>query len=103
MELDEEKRLLVIALPSWDPQRRRSFLCGYELQINPVVLSLACLSSSSSLTLEAIFGSISIFVLLLVKSLVAGGFYIVYAKFDSFTFCKFKFFITYCTLPSLVS
>jgi hypothetical protein len=49
-------------------------------------LSLDCLSSSAPLTLEAIFGSISIFVLLLVKSLVAGGIYIVYAKFDLFTF-----------------
>jgi hypothetical protein len=63
-------------------------------------LSLSYLSSFPPLTLEAIFGSISIFVLLLVKSLVAGGFYIVYAKFDSITFCKFKFSIAYCTLPS---
>jgi hypothetical protein len=31
-------------------------------------------------------------VLVLVKSLVAGGFYIIYAKFDSYRFCKFKFF-----------
>jgi hypothetical protein len=35
---------------------------------------------------------------LLVKSLVAGGFSIEYTKFGSYTFCKFKFFITYCTL-----
>jgi hypothetical protein len=39
-ELGEEKRLLVIALPSWDPQRRRSFLCGSELQINSLVCCL---------------------------------------------------------------
>jgi hypothetical protein len=38
-------------------------------------------------------------VLLLVKSLVAGGLYFTYAKFDSYTFCKFKFLITYCILP----
>jgi hypothetical protein len=39
-ELDEEKRLLVIALPLWDPQRRHSFLCGSELQINLLVSCL---------------------------------------------------------------
>jgi hypothetical protein len=31
--LGEAKRLLVKALPLWDPQWRRSFLCGSELQI----------------------------------------------------------------------
>jgi hypothetical protein len=39
--LEEEKRLLVIALPLWDPQRRRSILCGCELQIKS--LRLLCL------------------------------------------------------------
>jgi hypothetical protein len=42
--LGEVKRLLVIALPLWDPQRRRSFLRGSELQIKSCV-SFACLSS----------------------------------------------------------
>jgi hypothetical protein len=39
-KLDEEKRFLVIALPSWDPKRRRSFFCGSELQINLLVSCL---------------------------------------------------------------
>jgi hypothetical protein len=39
-------------------------------------------------------------VLLLVKSLVAGGDYFIFSKFDSYTFCKFKFSIAYCTLSS---
>jgi hypothetical protein len=30
--LEEEKRLLVTALPLWDPQRRHSILCGCELR-----------------------------------------------------------------------
>jgi hypothetical protein len=38
--LVEEKRLLVIALPLWDPQQRRSFLCGSELQIKLLYLHL---------------------------------------------------------------
>jgi hypothetical protein len=38
--LVEEKRLLVIALPLWDPQQRRSFLCGSELQIKFLYLHL---------------------------------------------------------------
>jgi hypothetical protein len=38
--LEEEKRLLVIALPLWDPQRRHSFLCGSELQIKFLCLHL---------------------------------------------------------------
>jgi hypothetical protein len=42
--LEEEKRLLVIALPLWDPQRRRSILCGCELWIKSLCL-LACLNS----------------------------------------------------------
>jgi hypothetical protein len=39
--LEEEKRLLVIALPLWDPQRRRNILCGCELRIKS--LCLLCL------------------------------------------------------------
>jgi hypothetical protein len=35
--LEEEKRLLVIALPLWDPQRRCSILCGCELRIKSCV------------------------------------------------------------------
>jgi hypothetical protein len=35
--VEEEKRLLVIALPLWDPQRRRSILCGCELRIKSCV------------------------------------------------------------------
>jgi hypothetical protein len=42
--LGEEKRLLVIVLPLWDPQRRRSFLCGSELRIKSCVF-FAYLSS----------------------------------------------------------
>jgi hypothetical protein len=38
--LEEEKRLLVIALPLWDPQRICSFLCGSELQIKFLCLLL---------------------------------------------------------------
>jgi hypothetical protein len=40
--LGESKRLLVIALPLWDPQWRRSFLCRSELRIKFLV-SFACL------------------------------------------------------------
>jgi hypothetical protein len=36
--LEEEKRVLVIALPLWDPQRRRSILCGCELRIKSLCL-----------------------------------------------------------------
>jgi hypothetical protein len=88
---------LVIALPLWILNIDVDSFVGVNFGL--IRLSLACLSSSPPLTLEALFESISVFVLLLVKSLVAGGFYIVYAMFDSFTLCKFKFFITYCTLP----
>jgi hypothetical protein len=42
--LGEAKRLLVIALPLWDPQWIRSFLRGSELRIKSLV-SFACLSS----------------------------------------------------------
>jgi hypothetical protein len=38
--LEEEKRLLVIALPLWDPQRRRSILRGCELRIKSLCLHL---------------------------------------------------------------
>jgi hypothetical protein len=39
-ELDEEKGFLVIALPLWDPQWRRTLLCGSELRINSLVSCL---------------------------------------------------------------
>jgi hypothetical protein len=39
--LEEEKWLLVIALPLWDPQQRRSILCECELRIKS--LCLLCL------------------------------------------------------------
>jgi hypothetical protein len=42
-ELDEEMRLLVIALPLWDPQRRRTSFVRVNFGL--IRLSLACLSS----------------------------------------------------------
>jgi hypothetical protein len=51
--LGEKKRLLVIALPLWDPQQRRSFICGSELQIKLLCL-LACLNSLSLSNLELV-------------------------------------------------
>jgi hypothetical protein len=47
-ELDEEKRLLVIALPLWDPQWRHSFLCGSELRIYSLVSCLLEFNPSSN-------------------------------------------------------
>jgi hypothetical protein len=38
--LEAENRLLEIALPLWDPQRRRSILCGSELRIKILCLHL---------------------------------------------------------------
>jgi hypothetical protein len=70
--LEEEKRLLVIALPLWDPQRRRSILCGCELQIKPCV-SFACLNSLSLSNPRTCFSPIYKLVVFQLIFLVAGG------------------------------
>jgi hypothetical protein len=53
-ELGEKKRLLVIALPLWDSQRRRSFLCGSELRIKLLCLHLLAGILCLPLTLELV-------------------------------------------------
>jgi hypothetical protein len=70
--LGEEKRLLVIVLSSWDPQRRRSFLCGSELRIKFLCL-LACLNSLSLSNPRTCLSPISKLVVFQLISLVAGG------------------------------
>jgi hypothetical protein len=52
-----------------------------------------------TLTLEITFESIYFGVLLLVISFIAGCFQFNYAKFDSFTICKFIFFTSNCVSP----
>jgi hypothetical protein len=51
-----------------------------------------------TLTLEVIFESIYVFVLLFVIFSVAGCFHINYTKFGSYTFYNFTFFLSYCVL-----
>jgi hypothetical protein len=51
-----------------------------------------------TLTLEVIFESIYVFVLLFVISFVAGCSHINYTKFGSYKFCNFTFFLSYCVL-----
>jgi hypothetical protein len=63
----------VVELPLWEPQRRRSFLGGSELQIESLVSCLFESSSPISLTLEASFVLIYILVVFLSISLVVGG------------------------------
>jgi hypothetical protein len=70
--LGEAKRLLVIALPLWDPQRRRSFLCGSELQIKSCV-SFACLSSLLFSNPRTYLYPIYLLVVFQLISMVAGG------------------------------
>jgi hypothetical protein len=70
--LGEAKRLLVIALPLWDPQWRRSFLCGSELRIKSCV-SFACLSSLFFSNPGTCLCPIYLFVVFQLISLVAGG------------------------------
>jgi hypothetical protein len=70
--LGEEKRLLVIAHPLWDPQRRRSFLCGSELRIKSCV-SFACLSSLSFSNPRTCLCLIYLLVVFQLISLVARG------------------------------
>jgi hypothetical protein len=70
--LEEEKRLLVIALPLWDPQRRRSILCGCELRIKSCV-SFACLNSLSLTNPRTCFSPIYHLVAIQLISVVAGG------------------------------
>jgi hypothetical protein len=52
----------------------------------------------NTLTLEVIFESIYVFVLLFVISFVAGCFHINFTKFGSYTFCNFTFFLSYYVL-----
>jgi hypothetical protein len=70
--LSEAKRLLVIAIPLWDPQQRRSLLCGSELQIKSLV-SLLVSVICNLLTLEACLCPIYILVVFLSIYVVAGG------------------------------
>jgi hypothetical protein len=70
--LGEANRLLVIALPLWDSQRRRSFLYGSELQIKFCV-SFACLYSLLFSNPRTCLRPIYLLVVFQFISLVAGA------------------------------
>jgi hypothetical protein len=70
--LEEEKRLLVIALPLWDPERRRSIFVGVNFGLN-LCVSLCLLESLSLTNPRTCFSPIYKFVVFQLISLVAGG------------------------------
>jgi hypothetical protein len=70
--LEEEKRLLVIALPLWDPQRNVASFVGVNFGLNPCV-SFACLNSLSLTNPRTCFSLIYKLVVFQLISLVAGG------------------------------
>jgi hypothetical protein len=65
-----------------------------EVNIGKQITCLTCLLVFIifTLTLEVIFESIYVFVLLFVISFVASCFHINFSKFGSYTFCNFTFF-----------
>jgi hypothetical protein len=70
--LEEEKRLLVIALPLWDPQRRRNIFLGVNFGLN-LCVSFACLNSLSLTNPRTCFSSIYHLVAFQLISVVVGG------------------------------
>jgi hypothetical protein len=69
---EEEKRLLVIALPLWDPQRRRTSFVGVNFGLN-LVSPFACLNSLFQTNPRTCFSPIYQLVAIQLISVIAGG------------------------------
>jgi hypothetical protein len=92
--LSEAKRLSVIALPLWDPQRRRSFLCGSELQKSCV--SFACLSSLHFSNPRTCFCPIYLLVVFQLIYAVAGGSQLLNLTLDSSIIARIVSHFKFC-------